>query len=580
MASIKLLDNSLINKIAAGEVIERPASVVKELIENALDAKATMVNIEVREGGSKSIMVQDNGTGMSREDVLLCFRRHATSKIHHEKDLFHITSLGFRGEALASIAEVSNLQIRTKRELDKAGTFLEVEAGAVLKNESIGIPTGTIVQVADLFFNVPARKKYLKSNERELHHIIKVVTNYALLRHDVAFTLSHNDKELLNAPRTSSLLENITSLYGGEVGKNLIRVGYQEDGIKIEGYVSKPSLTRADKSEQSWYVNGRFVRNEIMTKAVYDAYHTLLFINRHPIFVLNVSIPPEEIDVNVHPAKTAIRLKNEQGIKQIIFSALKKAFITNSLVPEATLDQETQQAPIAQYAFTTHRQTTLDGDERVSSYAIPRPGIVRVEDKDQPKNVNFNKMVILGQVNRTYIVTEHALGMCIIDQHAAEERVNYEKFMNELKQKAIQTQKLVRPKVLELSPVQYQIAKNNKVFMKNFGFHFEEFGEHAIKLTTIPEIFGRLKSTLFIDILNEIARSKATLIDKEVEARIVRFACKASIKAGDELTQPQMIQLLRDLSKTSHPYSCPHGRPTVVNVSVADLEKKFKRTGW
>ncbi|HIG95193.1 MAG TPA: DNA mismatch repair endonuclease MutL [Nanoarchaeota archaeon] len=574
---IKLLDNSIINKIAAGEVIERPASVVKELLENSFDSGADEIKIEIYDAGIKKIKISDNGSGMTKEDALISYKRHTTSKIANEEDLFSINSLGFRGEALASIAEISNLKIITKTFDSSLGTFIEVEGGKLIKEEQIGCSNGTIIEVNDLFFNVPARKNFLKSNEIELSKIINIITKYALIKNDVSIKLIHNNKEILNSHKTNFLINNIIFVYGPEIAKDLINVNYEENGVIVKGYISKPVLTRADKSDQSLYVNKRYVKNNIISQAIYEAYKTLLFINRHPVFILEILIDPKEIDVNVHPAKTEIRIKKEELISGIIFNSIKNAFQNSNLIVSASLENETNHKSIKKYEFAKDKQSVLmvkDDSNYLSTNLYSEKS-----NFTKKKNI-FENFYLLGQINKTYIIGENPEGLIVLDQHAAEERVNYEKFMNEKKSGAIKKQNLLTPRIIELTPVQYRAALNNKTFFESLGFNFDDFGNNSIKLTTIPEIFGRLKSTLLLDVINELVNLKGKIVDKEIEERIIRFACRASVKAGEELTSVEMRQLIENLGKTDNPYSCPHGRPTLISFSIADLEKKFKRTGW
>ncbi len=568
---IRILNESIINKIAAGEVIERPASVVKELLENSFDAGADEIKIEIYDYGLKKIKISDNGLGMTKDDALLSFKRHATSKIKKESDLFEIRSLGFRGEALASIAEISNLRIITKTQNKSLGTYIEIEAGKLIKSEEIGCPAGTIIEVNNLFFNVPVRKKYLKTNDIELSNILKVITKYALIKKRVSIRVFHNNKELLNSQKTDSLLNNIIYVYGAEIGKNLIKVDYEEDNISIKGYISKPSLTRADKSEQSLYINERAIKNAVISEAIYNAYKTLLFINRHPIYVLNININPNDIDVNVHPTKTVVRLKHEGLLSKVVTNAIKEALYSSNLIVEASLENSKDRKPIKKYSLPEEKQTVLTIREKSTKYSI---------QKEEKEKRVFGPFYVLGQINRTFIIVENPEGLAIIDQHAAQERVNYEKFMKELKEQAIKKQNFLKPRIIELTNMQYLAAKNNKDFINHLGFEFEDFGNNTIKLISVPEVFGKLKSTLFIDILNELVNLKDRTINEEIEQKIIRFACRASVKAGDELTIPQMKELLKELEKTENPYSCPHGRPTIINFNIAELEKKFKRSGW
>lgn len=609
---IRILDNSLINKIAAGEVIERPSSVVKELLENSLDAKATEIKIEIEEAGLKKIKVTDNGSGMTKEDLTLSYKRHATSKIQNTEDLFNITSLGFRGEALASIAEVSNTKIQTKTADSNIGSQLQVEAGNVINETECAIPTGTIVEVTDLLFNLPARKKYLKSNETEFNSILKTVTKYALIRQDVSIKLIKDSKIIINSQKTSDLLNNITYIYGAEITKNLLEVNHEESGIKILGYISRPNLTRSDKSDQSLFINKRYTKNSVISDAIYNAYKTLLFIHRHPIFILDMEISPTEIDVNVHPSKEIVKLKNEELISQIIYRAISKAFQETSLIPTASTEKESRGSPIKDYQFKLDYQTNLKIRESTSNQPTPQipqqnqatnetqeilkiktinniqePHTIyklpqeetqtTVKEETQTYHPNFGPFRILGQINKSFIVAETPEGLSIIDQHAAEERVNYENFLKQKSKNAIKTQNLLKPQIIELSPTQRIVAINNKELLNNLGFDIEDFANNTIKLSSIPEVFGKMKTNLIIDIINEIEKNNSTTIQTQIEERIIKFACRASIKAGDELTIYEMNNLLKRLAQCQNPYSCPHGRPTVINFTISDLEKKFKR---
>jgi DNA mismatch repair protein MutL len=578
---IHILSDSVINKIAAGEVIERPASVVKELLENSFDSGADEIKIDIEDAGIKKIKITDNGSGMTREDSLLSFKRHTTSKLKDENDLFKIHTLGFRGEALASIAEISNLKITTKTRQDTKGTFIEVEAGKLIKETPVGCPNGTTIEVTDLFFNVPARKKYLKSPDVELSEITKILTKYALINKEISLKMFHNKREILNSGKTNSLLENITYVYGADITKNLIEVSYERVGLKIIGYLSKPNLTRSDKSDQSIYINNRYVKNDTITQAVYKAYKTLLFINRHPVFILSIAIDPSEIDVNVHPAKSVIRLKDEILMSAVIYDAIYEAIKKSNLITDITIDNNPSPKPLKQYPFANDKQSVLVLKESSSSPVSTNNTETKIMQTSEPvQNASFGPFQILGQVNKTYIIAQSPDGLAIIDQHAAQERVNYEILMEDLKDSSIRTQTLINPKILELDSVKYLAAMSNSTFLGKLGYRFEDFGKNTIKLSSVPEIFGKLKSILFMDILNELALQKKELLDKDIEETIIMFACKASVKAGDELTMPQITQLLKDLSKAQNPYSCPHGRPTIINLSIGELEKKFKRSGW
>lgn len=572
---IKILDNSIINKIAAGEVIERPASVVKELLENSLDSGADIIKIEITDSGLKKIKVSDNGCGMDKEDLKVSYKRHATSKLSGVEDLFSIKNLGFRGEALASVAEISNTKIITKTKEKKVGYFIEVEAGLLINSEEMSCPDGTIIEVSDLFFNVPARKKYLKSNDIELSHIIDIVTRYSLINREVSIKLISNNKVLINSQKTDDLLKNITYIYGTDFAKNLVEINHQEKDIIVIGYISKPSYTRSDKKDQSLYINGRYIKDKIVNDAIYNSLRTLLFIGRHPVYVINIIIDNKEVDVNVHPKKTSIRIKDEDKMYEVVYNAIKAGFEKVNLIPQTNLGNLSKQKPIKDYDMSLDDQKTLAVSE------IVKPNYKEIRKKDFGEMSNkFGPFRVLGQINKTFILAENREGLSIIDQHAAEERVNYEKFMKEYKNNVIKKQVLLQPKIIELNPMQKRCVENYKEFIENVGFSLENWGENTIKVSAVPEIFGRLKTVLLIDIINELSGIRSKIIDEDIEERIIRMSCRASVKAGDELTLPQMQKLLKDLELCENPYSCPHGRPTIINLTISELEKKFKRTGW
>lgn len=602
MGKIHILDDDLITKIAAGEVIERPASVVKELLENSLDANATKIEIKIEDAGLRNITIIDNGDGMDASDALSCFTRHATSKISSTDDIFSISTLGFRGEALASIAQISNTLLSSNN--GEESVFVNMLGGALQDQGRLACPKGTRIEVKDLFYNVPARKAYLKTRSTETQAITQIVTKYALLHKLVHFTLHIDGKETINAPKSESLKNKISFLYGSEIGSKLVDVNYSDENIQVDGCICRPSITRSDRSDQSLYVNGRLIEHRGITDAVYEGMKTLLFVNRHPIFVLNIGIDPSKVDVNVHPTKKHVRFKQENELFEKVATAVKQAFATQDLIIQSTPDQETTQKASQNYSMSLDRQSTLRLAE--VSYEVPTmpetiaQRVAQLNQEAQSGTVDqarilksqysaiqdnvvdeekLGPFVILGQVARNYVICESPKGLAIIDQHGAHERVNYEKFMKERLDKAIKTQTLVKPKIIELTPVQYSAAMQAKEALYNLGFLYDSFGDQTIKLTAVPEIFGRLKSTVFIDAINELVKSKNSFTT-EIEDRIIRFACRASVKAGDELTIPQLKLILVDLAACENPYTCPHGRPTIIELSLGDLEKKFKRSGW
>ena len=514
---IKILDEKTINKIAAGEVIERPASVIKELIENSIDAKATEIIIEVRNLGKDLIKIKDNGVGMNKEDLKLSFQRYATSKIENEDDLFNIQTLGFRGEALASIAVVSNLIIISKQKDSIEGNKIEIEGGKLIKESSIGSNDGTIIEVKELFFNTPARLKFLKSDIVELRKIIDVVTRYAIINNNLHIKLLHNGQIVLNSPKNSNLLFNLASIYGTETIKHLIEVNYESKFTKIKGFISKPSTLRSDKTDQSFFINKRYIKNDIITKALHDGYHSLLFHGRYPIAVLDLEIDPQEIDINVHPSKELVKITQDKLFYEEVYRAIKKTLEKTDLLPD---------------------------------------------------------MKILGQIFKTFFLAESPEGLLLIDQHIVEERILYEKFMKEMLDENIITQELLSPQVLELKPEQSIKLKENLEEINKLGFAIEEFGDNSYIIRTVPTIFSKVQpNELVLEVINNLNKPI-----KEIKEKILtKMACVNSIKAGDICSVPEIQNLLYKLDKCSLPYTCPHGREIIITITKDELERMFRR---
>ena len=596
MPKIKVLSEDLINKIAAGEVIERPASVVKELVENSLDAGATRINIDIKDSGKKLIKISDNGYGMSSEDARNSILRHATSKINNVDDLFAIRTLGVRGEALASIAAVSKLSIITRQENDLEGYHLTVEGGRVTNAGITGAERGTSIQVEDLFFNTPARKKFMKTDSVELRHIVEVVLRYALINEDVGFKLKHEKHELLNSPKTEDLRNNLASILGINLAKDLLLVDYKDDLVKINGFIAKPYAARNDKNQQHIFVNQRWIRNEDISKAIYDGYHSLLFVGKHPVFVLNLEINPLKIDVNVHPAKTQVKIEQKKEIYNSVLKAVKETLEKHNLIPVMDVNVEEQltfgiakkkvEEKNVKYKFESSKQEVLDVkkiDHSTSidnfeeeSYATPEEEVLISEQKE-PRNIKLPPMKILGQVHKTFFVAETEGGLLLIDQHVVQERVLYEKFMEQLMNKKVAVQKLLRGGIIEVYPPEKILIESNLKKLKEFGFSLEEFGNNTFILKTVPSIFGRLQpQELLYSVLDKLQEDKNKL--EEIQEEIItRMACRASVKAGDTMTIPEIQKLLEELSNCKLPYTCPHGRSVLIKVPVHELEKKFRR---
>lgn len=592
MSKVHVLDEVLINKIAAGEVIERPAAVVKELIENSIDAGADQITITIGEGGKSYIKVHDNGCGMAKEDVVMSIQRHATSKIEQSEDLFAINTLGFRGEALASIAAVSRMRIITRNKESEEGTQIDVEGFKIRSIKEIACPIGTIVEVSSLFYNTPARKKYMKAISSEHNAIVDIVTRYGLAYKNIFFKLYHGKKLILNCPKTPNMLNNIVSIYGSALGKNLLKLNYKSSNLKLKGYLSKPSMTRGDKSQQSIFLNGRYIRNKAISSALYDGYHSLLFTGRHPIAVLFIDVDVTKVDVNVHPTKDIVRIENEDRIYNDVKYAIRSVLESANLIPSAGINFNPNVKTTKMYDFAKDEQKVLETKEVPAAVYVKdsasevkvrdaKQSDIRVKDveEEEAKSERIGAYRILGQLNRTYIIAENPAGMLLIDQHAAEERVNYEILMEEYKHKGIKVQQLMKPKIIELTPAESNVIKTNLELLKKSGFEFEEYGSNSFRVRTIPAIFGRFYDGLMTGLIRELDSISTKKIESIKEERIIRFACRKSIKAGKELTLREMENLMIRLDKTKQPFSCPHGRPTIISVTIGELEKKFKRVG-
>ncbi len=613
MPKIHLLSEGLINKIAAGEVIERPASIVKELVENSLDAGATKITIDIEDSGKKLIRVADNGEGMEQEDAEKSILRHATSKIKSDDDLNAISTLGFRGEALASIAAVSQLTIITKKkELKEPGEgyTLVLDGGRIINSSLIAAEPGTIMEVRNLFFNTPARKKFLKTDQVELRHIIDVVLRYALINPTIAFKLTHEGHILLHSPAVEDWRSNIASIYGTALAKEFLEVKYQDDTVAISGFIAPPSEARNDKNQQDIYVNGRWVRSPEIINAIYNAYHSLLFVNKHPVVILKVALDPAKIDVNVHPAKTEIKIEQKEEICAAVLSAIQQTLKKNNLIPLIEDEEEEEDIqitfgtptrkefhssqPTAKYAlegseqtvFTVQEQPSAEHDE-INSAAMDIPADLptmniaaltqRLQPVDLPQNSKFPAMRVLGQIHKTFFAAEILGGIMYIDQHAVHERVLYEQFMKEYLHTDVQVQRLLQGEIIEFSPTEKSLLLEHHKTLQRLGFTLEPFGEHTFVVKTIPMLFGRIQpKEIIYEVLALLRDGKNKIIDTKEEI-VTRMACRAAVMAGETLTVLEMEHILQDLAKAELPYTCPHGRPTMFKVPVEELERKFKR---
>lgn len=557
MPEIRVLPPNIVEKIAAGEVVERPASVVKELVENSIDAGATKIAIYVDGGGTKRIRVVDDGCGMSEEDAILALKRHATSKIKSEEDLNRISTLGFRGEALPSIAAVSKLTIITKRKEDLVGTKIHVEGGEIKNITSIGAPPGTSVLVEELFYNAPARRKFLKSERSEFFQIYSIVEKYAIIYENIHFKLVHNGKEIFNLP-PSNLKARIARLWGKEIADAMVEIK-KSNRMKIKGLIAKPYQVRRDKNKLLIFVNGRYVKSRIIEDALVEGYGTLLFRDSYPIAILKIQVEPDEIDVNVHPAKLFVKFKDENRIKKEIANLIWSSLTKEENIPSKIIAREERAEKIK---IEREKQMVFDVEEPSKMRRI----------EDFIPIMRTIPMEILGQVDDTYIILKSSEGLVIVDQHAAHERIRYERFLRDMKDKNIQ--KLLEPIILNLDYKEYQFILEQKESLRDYGFIIEDFGTNSIVVRGIPPILTKRDAE---DAIREIAQLGPKSIEEKRDELIKLISCKGAIKAHQKLSQFEMEKLIMDLLRCENPYTCPHGRPTMIKIKNEDLEKMFKR---
>jgi len=568
MSRIQVLSQKTVNQIAAGEVIERPASVVKELVENSLDADADEIKVEIIEGGKKRVVVRDNGIGMGPEEVELAFKKHATSKIDRIEDLDDLSSLGFRGEALPSIASVAKVTAITRTEGQLEGTKLTVHGGDIKHKEETGCAVGTTIIVENIFYNTPARKKYMKKTNTELAHVSDIVTRNALANPNCSFSLTHNDNEILFVPKTDSQLKNIKSIYSKETAKKMIKVDEKNDYFQVNGYVCKPEITRSNRKHIYTFINSRYVENKLLKDAVTEGYDTLLPKHRYPLAFLDIKIDGKKIDVNVHPTKTKVRFQDKKKVKNTLSEIINEALLSEDLIPEQTkeFDKEKPSTP----------STQVSDDNKVKHFH--EQSKLKFEEESEVKESKLSHMKVLGIVKDNYILAETPSGLAIIDQHAAHERINYEKFKNKFKNK-ISSQKLVSPTNIELKPRYAAILRANEDLIKSLGFDIENFGRTTFRIKGIPVIFGEVQEKeILTDVLDELMDLKNTSLDKRKEEIIRYMSCHSSVRAGDMISITKAKDILEKLGKTDNPYTCPHGRPTIITFSEKEFEKWFKRT--
>ena len=663
MQHIQVLDQVTIDKIAAGEVIERPASIVKELVENAIDAGATHVTIEIEEGGISLIRITDDGSGIMKEDIRNAFLRHSTSKIRNVEDLLHITSLGFRGEALSSIAAVTKVEVITKTKEAILGTRYVIEGGQELSLEEAGSSDGTTFIIRQLFYNVPARRKFLKTAMTEAGHVQDLLIRLALSHPEVAFRFLNNNQEKLRTSGSGKLKDVIYNIYGRDVASNLLELDYWQGGIHITGYLGKPLITRGNRNFETFFVNGRYVKSTMISRAVEDAYKDFMMQHKFPFVVLHFQVDTETVDVNVHPTKMELRFQNQQEVYKTVFEAIHRQLLEPELIPQVEVPepltspaQEKKKTPSpdlklvrrvmpsdSKEAAASITTTPIDSAaptaseqvkeephnedyfirkmrERVMSYhnrnssaeVKDQKKIFRPEEQkkriqtsvheattykvnetpviQKPEQLNLfeEKLLkrevraeyrLIGQVFDTYWLVQFQDNLYIIDQHAAHERVLYERTLKEMKNREFTSQYLSPPIILTLSMQEAELLKTHKERFERIGFEIEPFGGEEYAIRAVPaNLFSIAKKELFMEMLDNLADGLSTNMTPDIiDEKVASMSCKAAVKGNNRLSAQEVDALIGELLELENPYHCPHGRPTIIAMSKKELEKKFKR---
>ena len=586
MSKIKVMDELLSNKIAAGEVVERCSSVVKELVENSIDAGSDEIRIELKEAGTKEIKVTDNGCGMDREDARLAFFRHATSKLKKEDDLYRIMTLGFRGEALASITSVSRVYLKTST--GDVGTIVKINGGVVESIENGDARRGTIISVQDLFYNTPARLKHMKSLYTELASITDYINKLALSHPNIKFTLINNDSVILNTDGSGNLLKTINAIYGVEVSRNMFEVSGENIDYEINGYISAPFIHRSSRNHIITIVNGRVVRNQDLNRIINDSYHSYKPDNRYPIVVLNIEVDPSLVDVNIHPTKMDIKFSNFDRLLELVSEIITNKISKKNLIPKKEVVLEQKEEIVEEKP--KYEEMTLDLNRVAEEETYYKPIEVNLdltntevekEDIEKPKE-RMPEIYPAGFVHGTYIIGQNEKGMYIIDQHAAKERINYEYYKEKLGHPTEEKISLLFPFTIELSNTEFIVLKEHFDLLQNIGFEIEEFGVNSIIVkahpTWLPKGYEEDATRRIIEVV--IMTEKDFSIVKFNEKVATMLSCKMAIKANESITLEEHEQLINDLRKCKNPFNCPHGRPTTIFYSNYDLEKLFKRSGF
>ncbi len=583
MAVIKVLDEVLANKIAAGEVVERCASVVKELVENSIDALSTEIRVELKESGIKEIKVIDNGIGMDKDDAVNCFSRHATSKIKDEDDLYHIATLGFRGEALASIASVSKVELITS--LGSVGTTVNVSGGKITSVKNSDARTGTIMTVRDLFYNTPARLKHLKSLYTELANITEYINKLALAHPNIRFSLSNDGKVLFKTDGNGDILKVINAIYGLGVTKKMVEITGENNDYTISGYISLPEVHRANRNGMVTIVNGRNVRNAELNREINEAYHSYKPDNRYPVVVLNIEVDTSLVDVNIHPTKMDVKFSKQEALNELVRKTIQDKLKEKTLIPHIEVKKESIKKEKVT-PLTLNFDTPKEEPEEIILNDMFIEPMIKEESETYEVHEDVKEKLPLiypvGLVHGTYIICQNELGMYIIDQHAAKERINYEMIKKKLASKKKEKTSLLFPITIEYPNDEFIVLKENFELLRDMNFDIDEFGVNSIIIKAHP---------VWLPMGYEdeaIRRIIEVVLQKEKDFDLLRFydhvaatvACKMSIKANTSITLEEMQHLVDDLRKCDNPFNCPHGRPTTIYYTISDLEKMFKRSGF
>ena len=600
MSKIHVMDEVLANKIAAGEVVEKCMNVVKELVENSIDAEASEITIRLIDSGVKEIEVSDNGIGMDEEDAKLAFQRHATSKLRNLDDLFYIESLGFRGEALPSIASVSNVRLKTSN--GEVGTLLTLSGGKDLKVKRADLQKGTTITVSDLFYNTPVRLKYLKNLYVELAHIVEYLNKMALSYPNIKFTLINNDKVLLKTDGNGDLLKVIYEIYGVDITKKMIPISGDNDDYSISGYISFPEVTKGNRNSITTLVNGRVIKNNELNKCIVDCYHTYIHKDRYPVIILNIDVDPILVDINIHPTKMDIKFSKMDTLKELLIELITKRLEELTLIPEVSVRDNYSVSEVRRQIISNdnsdddfngvkvdshkdkYEEIQLDFEVQEEKKEIERkekqeleeslPFEIEEEEKIEPR---IKKMIPRGVVLMTYIVAENEDGMYLIDQHAAAERINYEKILKQMKEKPIIIDLLV-PIKIELRSDEFILVKERFSLLESYGFQVEEFGENTLIVRTHPSWIIEERSEEMIRKIVDIMIEKGQFdFDQFIWRIAATTACRMSVMANTYISLEDQEWILENIRYCENPFTCPHGRPTIITYTRYELERLFKR---